>query len=138
MIAYGRDELCLSCIWAGHYAGNLASRRVHAACFGALDRYYTPFVAPPRAGSTSGGRAARAVDSECNRGLNVILQLLTKDADKFVYAAGLLADMGYREVNFNLGCPSGTVFNKGRGSGLLHDPEAIDAFAYASARTRAW
>ena len=78
------------------------------------------------------------VDSECNRGLNVILQLLTKDADKFVYAAGLLADMGYREVNLNLGCPSGTVFNKGRGSGFLRDPEAIDAFAYASARTRAW
>lgn len=55
-----------------------------------------------------------------------------------MYAAGLLADMGYREVNLNLGCPSGTVFNKGRGSGFLHDPEAIDAFAYASARTRAW
>lgn len=55
-----------------------------------------------------------------------------------MYAAGLLADMGYREVNLNLGCPSGTVFNKGRGSGLLHDPEAIDAFAYASARTRSW
>lgn len=138
MIAYGRDELCLSCIWAGHYAGNLAFRRVHAACFGALDRFYTSFVAPPRAGSTSGGRVAREVDPGRNRGSNVILQLLTKDTDEFVYAAGLLADMGYREVNLNLGCPSGTVFNKGRGSGLLHDPEAIDAFAYASARTRAW
>lgn len=23
-------------------------RRVHAECFGALDRYYTPFVAPPQ------------------------------------------------------------------------------------------
>ncbi len=32
MLAYGRDELCLSCIWAGHYAGNLASRRVMEKC----------------------------------------------------------------------------------------------------------
>ena len=54
--------------------------------------------------------------------------MLTKDADEFVYAAGLLADMGYREVNLNLGCPSGTVFNKGKGSGFLRDPEALDAF----------
>ena len=103
-------------------------RRVHAECFGVLDRYYTPFVAPPHAGSTFGGRAAREVDPERNRGLDVIPQLLTKDADEFVYAAGLLADMGYREVNLNLGCPSGTVFNKGKGSGFLRDPEALDAF----------
>lgn len=103
-------------------------RRVHAECFGVLERYYTPFVAPPHAGSTFGGRAAREVDPERNRGLDVIPQLLTKDADEFVYAAGLLADMGYREVNLNLGCPSGTVFNKGKGSGFLRDPEALDAF----------
>lgn len=103
-------------------------RRVHAECFGVLDRYYTPFVAPPHAGSTFGGRAAREVDPERNRGLDVIPQLLTKDADEFVYAAGLLAEMGYREVNLNLGCPSGTVFNKGKGSGFLRDPEALDAF----------
>ena len=103
-------------------------RRVHAACFGALDRYYTPFLAPPRVGSGFGRKALKELDLERNAGLDVVPQLLTKHADEFVWAARLLADMGYREVNLNLGCPSGTVFNKGKGSGFLRDPEALDAF----------
>lgn len=41
-------------------------------------------------------------------------QLMSKNADEFVWAAQVLADMGYREVNLNLGCPSGTVVAKGK------------------------
>lgn len=102
-------------------------RRVHAACFGALDRCYTPFVAPPRVGSAFGGKTMKELDPERNAGLDVVPQLLTKDADEFAWAAELLAEMGHREVNLNLGCPSGTVVAKGRGSGLLRDLAALDA-----------
>lgn len=103
-------------------------RRVHAECFGALDRYYTPFLPPPRVGSTFGGKNFKEIDPANNEGLNVVPQLLTKNADEFVWAAQLLAEMGYTEVNLNLGCPSGTVVAKGRGSGLLRDPDALEAF----------
>lgn len=103
-------------------------RQVHAACFGALDRYYTPFLTPPQVGSAFGGRARKELDQAANRGLDVIPQLLTNDADRFVWAARLLADMGYAEVNLNLGCPSGTVVAKGRGSGFLRDPDALEVF----------
>ena len=34
--------------------------------------------------------------------------------------------MGYGEVNLNLGCPSGTVTAKGKGSGLLADVPALE------------
>ena len=105
-----------------------AFRTVYAKCFGGVDRYYAPFVAPPRVGSEFGGKPMKELDPERNRGLDVVPQLLTKDADEFVWAARLLAEMGYREVNLNLGCPSGTVVNKGRGSGFLRDPEGLDAF----------
>ena len=40
----------------------------------------------------------------------------------------LLSDCGYREVNLNLGCPSGTVTAKGKGSGMLRDLGALRAF----------
>ncbi len=43
---------------------------------------------------------------------------MSKNADEFVWAAQVLADMGYCEVNLNLGCPSGTVVAKGKGSGF--------------------
>ena len=36
--------------------------------------------------------------------------------------------MGYREVNLNLGCPSGTVVAKGKGCGALGDLEALEVF----------
>lgn len=103
-------------------------RRVHAECFGALDRYYTPFVTPPRVGKGFSGRMRKEVDPAYNGGLNVIPQLLTKNADEFVWAARILAERGFHEVNLNLGCPSGTVVAKGRGSGFLGRPDELEAF----------
>ncbi len=103
-------------------------RRVHAECFGALDRYYTPFLPPPRVGNRFGGRAFKELDPANNEGLHVVPQLLTKNADEFVWASQVLRDMGYTEVNLNLGCPSGTVVSKGKGSGALRDPEALEVF----------
>ena len=82
-------------------------RRVHAECFGALDCYYTPFLPPPRVGNRFGGKAFKEIDPANNQGLNVVPQLMSKNADEFVWAAQVLADMGYRKVNLNLGCPSG-------------------------------
>ena len=103
-------------------------RRVHAECFGALDRYYTPFLPPPRVGNRFGGRAFKELDPANNAGLQVVPQLLTKNADEFVWASQVLRDMGYAEVNLNLGCPSGTVVSKGKGSGALRDPGALEVF----------
>lgn len=103
-------------------------RRVHAECFGALDRYYTPFLAPPRVGSSFGGKAFKEIDPANNEGLNVIPQLLTKNAEEFVWAARELAELGYAEVNLNLGCPSGTVVSKGKGSGFLRNLDELEVF----------
>lgn len=103
-------------------------RKTHAECFGALERYYTPFVCTPRVGSGFGKRYHKELDPENNRGLNVVPQLLTKNAEELIWAAGLLQQMGYTEVNLNVGCPSGTVASKGKGSGLLRSPEELEAF----------
>ena len=103
-------------------------RRVHAECFGALDCYYTPFLPPPRVGNRFGGKAFKEIDPANNQGLNVVPQLMSKNADEFVWAAQVLADMGYREVNLNLGCPSGTVVAKGKGSGFLRSLDELEVF----------
>ena len=39
-----------------------------------------------------------------------------------------LRDMGYEEVNLNLGCPSPTVTSRNRGSGFLALPRELDRF----------
>lgn len=103
-------------------------RNVHAECFGSLDRYYTPFITPPHVNSAFKGRSCKEIDPQNNRGLNVVPQLLTKDADEFLWAAALLADEGYGEVNLNLGCPSKTVTAKGKGAGFLGSLDNLEAF----------
>ena len=103
-------------------------RRVHAEVFGALDTYYTPFLPPPRVGKHFGGKAARELDPANNEGLNVVPQLMTCRAEDFLWAAKYLSDLGYPEVNLNLGCPSGTVTAKGKGSGFLAHPDKLRAF----------
>lgn len=103
-------------------------RRVHAQVFGALDRYYTPFLPPLRVGHAFGKKHLQEVDPARNVGLDVVPQLLTKNADEFVWAAGLLAELGYREVDLNVGCPAGTVVSKGKGAGMLRDVAGLEAF----------
>ncbi len=110
-------------------------RAVHSALFPGCGQYYTPFISPT-VDHILTAREHREVDPDRNRGVNVIPQLLTKNARDFLWAAELLAEMGYTEVNLNLGCPSATVTAKGKGAGLLRTPDALDAFleeVYASA-----
>ena len=54
----------------------------------------------------------------------------------FLKLADEIEEMGYSEFNINLGCPSGTVTSKGRGSVFLQDPEALDRFFYEYLRRK--
>lgn len=58
----------------------------------------------------------------------LVPQLLGNDPACFVETSRVLAAAGYREVNWNLGCPYSMVANKFRGSGLLPHPERIERF----------
>lgn len=102
-------------------------RNAHAAVFGPADKYMTPFLSPTQSMCFS-PRELRDVTPEHNEGLNIVPQLLANNADNFLWAARELEAMGYREINLNLGCPSGTVTSKGKGSGFLAHPEELDRF----------
>ncbi len=100
-------------------------RRAHHKYFAGVDRYYMPFISPTR-DHVFTPRELRNIAPEVNEGMPAVPQLLTRNAEDFLWAAGELKQMGYDEVNLNAGCPSGTVVAKGKGSGLLADPEVLD------------
>lgn len=58
----------------------------------------------------------------------LIPQILSKDPAEFNSLAENLKEMGYTEINWNLGCPYPMVADKKRGSGLLQYPMLIDSF----------
>jgi len=57
----------------------------------------------------------------------LIPQVMTCSADEFIFAANYVRSLGYKELNWNLGCPYPMVTNKGMGSGLIKSPDRIDA-----------
>ena len=102
-------------------------RNAHAAVYGPLDKYFTPFLEPHEKRSMK-TKERNEVLSEHNQGLDLVPQILTNHAEGFLELAETLQDMGYGELNLNLGCPSNTVVTRGKGSGFLASPEKLDRF----------
>lgn len=102
-------------------------RNAHHACFGGVDRYFTPFVV---ATFTRKVKTREKMDilPQNNTGIPLVPQILSNNADEFLATARYMADFGYPEVNLNLGCPMATVVNKHKGSGFLGVPDELDAF----------
>ncbi len=104
-----------------------AFRRAHARYFTPADKYFAPFFSPTQE-HVFPPRVLRELSPENNAGFELAPQLLCRSAEDFVWAANALFDMGYGEVNLNLGCPSGTVTAKGKGAGFLGRTEELDRF----------
>lgn len=104
-----------------------AFRRIHHKYFPGVDRYYTPFFSPSSHRALT-AREVRELPMADTLDVTVIPQLLTKVSEDFIWMTQVCAERGYREVNLNLGCPSGTVTAKGKGSGMLRDLDTLDRF----------
>lgn len=102
-------------------------RNAQQYCFPGADQYYTPFLSPNQ-NRAIGGRGKSDVLPENNQNISVVPQILTNNATYFLAAAKALQDMGYTEVNLNLGCPSATVVTKCKGAGFLAEPERLSVF----------
>lgn len=102
-------------------------RRLHHQFFPGVDRYYMPFLSPTMHHSLS-PKERRELPSADSQPFSCVPQILTKSPQDFLWAAELCRDLGYEEVNLNLGCPSGTVVSKGKGAGMLASPSGLDAF----------
>jgi tRNA-dihydrouridine synthase len=100
-------------------------RSVFARHFNGIVEAVAPFIT-----STKGRRIKsshlRDINPSDNRSLPIVPQILSNNADEFICLANTLIDMGYEEINWNLGCPYPMVAKKMRGSGLLPHPDKID------------
>lgn len=101
-------------------------RNAYHKFFSPMDRYFAPFIANKKMSS----RERNDILPDHNQGLCLIPQILTNRSADFLAVAKELKNYGYDIINLNVGCPSGTVVAKGRGAGLLEDPETLDRFLY--------
>lgn len=102
-------------------------RNAFAEIFGGIDKYYAPFIAT--ADMKKINQLLKDILPENNNtSIKVIPQLLGNNGDDFKYFSSAIARMGYKEVNWNIGCPYPMVTNKKKGSGILSYPEMIKSF----------
>lgn len=106
---------------------NYVYRWAFAQVYSGIDCYFTPFISPNQNCSFT-TKEWNEVDPAHNEGMVVVPQLLTNKAPHFLWACAELKKLGYQEVNLNLGCPSGTVVAKKKGSGFLTMPQELDQF----------
>lgn len=89
-------------------------------------KYYSPFIAAKHNQSLR-TKEINDILPENNR-VTLVPQILTNKVEDFIRVSGLIKELGYQEVNLNLGCPSGTVVSKNMGAGFLAKPEALNSF----------
>lgn len=102
-------------------------RNAHATFFKDVDKYFMPFIMTNQYGRFS-TKELQDVLPENNTGIIVIPQILTNNAEDFIRTSKALKEFGYDEINLNLGCPSGTVVSKNKGSGFLSQKEELEKF----------
>ena len=102
-------------------------RNIWNKFYGGADKLFTPFIAAEGSRKMK-SREVRDILPENNGGLFVVPQIISNNADNFIRFARLIHEYGYDEVNLNLGCPSGTVVAKHKGSGFLGEPGLLDEF----------
>ena len=89
-----------------------------------IDKFFSPFLVT-KTKTILNAKELRDILPENNEGLSLVPQVLTNNAEDFIIMIRELEKLGYKEVNLNLGCPSGTVVSKFRGSGFLAKPDTV-------------
>ena len=105
----------------------LMFRKVYHTCFpGALDLAISPFLSLTHGNLADAWKKIDDVLPEANQdSIPVIPQILGKEPVEFVELANRLHEIGYTEVNWNIGCPMRRVTAKHRGSGILPYPDEV-------------
>ena len=93
--------------------------------FEGIDEMYSPYLRLDHKMELKKSKV-KDVLSENNSNTNLVPQIMANDENGFLYLLRFLSDMGYDQVNWNLGCPFPMVTNKKLGSGLLPYPDQID------------
>ncbi len=101
-------------------------RSVYARHFRGVDKLFTPFFTAIQHSNKLPARKLQELGEPYENGIEVVPQILSKDADEINRFAIFCKHLGFSEVNWNLGCPYPQVAGKKRGSGMLPYPGMID------------
>ena len=101
-------------------------RNVFKRHFGGIDKFYTPFFTGIHKEDHAKNLQGEEIDPKCNDVETLTPQILSTDAEEILRFAKQCKQLGYKEINLNMGCPFPRVANKKRGCGLLPYPDMVE------------
>lgn len=99
-------------------------RNAFQAVLGDVDRFYAPYLKMSHSGEINEGPKQDILPKN-NPFEIVVPQVMACCAEDFLVMANYISDLGYQEVNWNLGCPYPMVAKRDLGSGILNKPEKV-------------
>ncbi len=99
-------------------------RKCYHQYFGDIDEYYIPYISIGP-GNKIRNSQFREIMPDNNRGIPVVPQILCGNAEELARLADEIKNFGYNQINLNLGCPYPMATNRGRGTGLLENPDML-------------
>lgn len=102
-----------------------AYRHFHAANYGNLTEYYTPFIRLERGGIRS--RDIKDFTSDLNEGTHLVPQIIFRDRDELTALVSLMKEQEAKEIDLNMGCPFPLQTGHGRGAATVANPDIASA-----------
>jgi tRNA-dihydrouridine synthase B len=99
-------------------------REIYTRHFPYVDKLFTPFFTNTDSRKNLVRRTSE-LEKTIHNHIPVIPQVLSNDPNEIINFSRVCFDLGFKEINWNLGCPFPRVARKKRGSGLLMYPELV-------------
>ncbi len=98
-----------------------AYRLAHSKFAPGIHTYYTPFLRLEK-GEV---RAKDLRDLQAEHPYHLVPQIIVRDVEEFNLLTKAVTELGFKEIDINMGCPYPMQTKSGRGSGILSHPEKI-------------
>ena len=98
-----------------------AYRLAHSKFAPGIHTYYTPFLRLEK-GEV---RAKDLRDLQTEHPYHLVPQIIVRDVEEFNLLTKAVTELGFKEIDINMGCPYPMQTKSGRGSGILPHPEKV-------------
>ena len=98
-----------------------AYRLAHSKFAPGIHTYYTPFLRLEK-GEV---RAKDLRDLQTEHPYHLVPQIIVRDVDEFYTLTKAVTELGFKEIDINMGCPYPMQTKSGRGSGILPHVEKV-------------
>ncbi len=99
-------------------------RTAHKNVFNTIDCYFSSFIRVERGDIRR--KDIRDISPENNPGTNIIPQILACAPNDASLIAQKIEELGYTNIDINLGCPFPLIARKQKGAGMLAHPDKVE------------